>query len=369
MGYEIDDLPLRALLPAIARAEDQLARLDEVVRRSPVRQGFTERSHFIEAAASMWVAGELVHIEDLVLHDANRDVRTPTHEITIAHSILRARRRIANADPDWATSRAGILSLVGRSEGSTEREAVGEGSPPLSAELALNDDENGFAAELAEIDAVLDRSNRVLETVGTVESRKGDSLMVGELAVRDPGWDEEGRLSDWRAVLAQADALPTTLAAAVIWDAWESIEPLQRQHWLGAQLVNSYLRVRGKVSSHLFGICSGLKTVPRERRRSPERILRVLAGLDAMASGAEQGIKEVIRLGQAREHLERKLKGKRSSSSLPRVVDLLMTRPIVCSSMIVKELKVSHRAALDLVAELGVREVTGRGSFRAWGVF
>ncbi|MCM2435963.1 RHE_PE00001 family protein [Agrobacterium rosae] len=368
MRYEIGDLPLAALLPALARAEDQLARLDEVVRRSPVRQGFIERSHFIEAAASMWVSGELVHLEDLVLHDANRDVRTPTHEVTIAHSILRARRRIASADPGWATSRAGVVSLAGRSEDSTEREVVGEGSSPLSIELALNEDENGFAAEMAEIDAVLNRSARVLEAVATGEGHKADPLMVGELIVRDPGWNEEGRLSDWRAALAEADALPTTLAAAVIWDAWECMEPLQRQHWLGAQLVNSYFRVRGKVSSHLFCFCSGLKGVPRERRRSPKQISRVLAGLDAMASGAELAIKEVIRLGQAREHLERKLKGKRSSSSLPRVVDLLMARPIVSSSMIVKELKVSHRAALDLVAELGVREVTGRGSFRAWGI-
>lgn len=83
-------------------------------------------------------------------------------------------------------------------------------------------------------------------------------------------------------------------------------------------------------------------------------------------------MKEVIRLGQAREQLERKLKGKRSSSSLSSslagVVELLLKRPIVSSSLIVKELKVSHRAALDLVAQLGVRELTGRGSCRAWGL-
>ncbi len=316
----------------------------------------------------MWVAGELVHIEDLVLHDADRDVRAPTHEVTIAHSILRARRRIASAEPEWGMGRSGVASLMGRSATFAERESGGEGSAASSTNLALDADESGFAVEMAEIDAVLDRSARALEAVATNEGRKSDALMVGELVVRDPEWDEDGRLSEWRAVLEEADALPATLAAAVIWDAWESMEPLQRQHWLGAQLVNSYLRVRGKVSSHLFGFCSGLKAIPRERRRSPKRISRVLAGLDAMTTGAELATKEVIRLGQAREHLERKLKGKRSSSSLPRVVDLLMTRPIVSSSMIVKELKVSHRAALDLVAELGVREVTGRASFRAWGV-
>jgi hypothetical protein len=31
-------------------------------------------------------------------------------------------------------------------------------------------------------------------------------------------------------------------------------------------------------------------------------------------------------------------------------------------------LKISQRAALGLVGELGIREVTGRGRYRAWGI-
>lgn len=54
----------------------------------------------------MWVGGELVHVEDLVLHDERMDVRAPTHELTIAHRILRARRRIAEAKAGWAVSDA-----------------------------------------------------------------------------------------------------------------------------------------------------------------------------------------------------------------------------------------------------------------------
>jgi hypothetical protein len=27
----------------------------------------------------------------------------------------------------------------------------------------------------------------------------------------------------------------------LIWDAWESLEPMQRQHWLGSLLVSAYL--------------------------------------------------------------------------------------------------------------------------------
>jgi hypothetical protein len=36
--------------------------------------------------------------------------------------------------------------------------------------------------------------------------------------------------------------------------------------------------------------------------------------------------------------------------------------------MIAKELKMTPRAAQDLVAELSLREATGRRRYRAWGI-
>ncbi|MGE6744026.1 DUF1612 domain-containing protein [Allorhizobium pseudoryzae] len=36
-----------------------------------------------------------------------------------------------------------------------------------------------------------------------------------------------------------------TLAAAVLWDPWEHMEPLQCQHWLGQVLIADFLRSRG----------------------------------------------------------------------------------------------------------------------------
>ena len=90
-------------------------------------------------------------MEDLVLHDAGMDVRTPTHELTRAHAILCTRRRVADAAPDWALSPAGLDALRGRS---------GEGgpSPPDFEEVepggdAEEDFEPGIAAdeELAEL--------------------------------------------------------------------------------------------------------------------------------------------------------------------------------------------------------------------------
>ena len=88
--------------------------LDERLRTSPIREGFIARTHFLDACASLWLEGELVHLEDLVLHDAEKDVRSPTHALTRAHAVLRARRRIASADPGWALSASGLGGLRGR---------------------------------------------------------------------------------------------------------------------------------------------------------------------------------------------------------------------------------------------------------------
>lgn len=65
-------------------------------------------------AVSLWIDGELIHLEDLVLHDAFRDTRTPTHELTIARDVLRTRRRIAAQSPDWTLIRIGLSELCAR---------------------------------------------------------------------------------------------------------------------------------------------------------------------------------------------------------------------------------------------------------------
>ncbi len=61
----------------VANATAALTRLDERLARSPIRDGMLERMHMHDAVASMWLEGELVHLEDLVLHDALMDSRTP----------------------------------------------------------------------------------------------------------------------------------------------------------------------------------------------------------------------------------------------------------------------------------------------------
>lgn len=372
MVYELSDLPLQTLLPAVARAEDQLARLDEIVRRSPVGEGFIERGHFFDAAASMWVLGELVHVEDLVLHDAHMDIRAPTHELTIAHAILRSRRRIAGAEAGWAISEVGTAALTGAgpvtlqevSDRVEERVGEGGGEP-------IDDHDDPLAREFAHVDAIINRSQRVLDGLanGAVPEPAGrSSVAVGDLMIRDPDWDERERLSQWRSLLKSTESLPPVLSAALLFDAWETLEPVQRQHWLGGQLASAYLRSRGKVASHLPVFNVGLKAVPRERRRARGRTTRLLAFLEAMSAAADAGMNEIVRLNQAREQMERRLRGRRSSSSLPSAIELILSRPIVSAVMIAKAAEVTPRAALKLITELGAREMTGRGRYRAWGI-
>jgi hypothetical protein len=374
MRYDIDSAMLQTLLPAIAGAEDGLARLDERVARSPVGQGFAERSHYLDAAGALWVAGELVHIEDLVLHDAHMDSRAPSHELTIAHSVLRTRRRIETTDPGWALSPAGLSVLTASTLEGQER-LPGAGSAEPGSEPDDEDDEAPLAAEIAELDALLARSQQLLdrhagkpvaeEPEGAEPSQRDDDPLG---LFGDDEWNEEERLREWRGLIPLVEELPPSLAAAILFDAWERIEPLRRQHWLGGLLIASSLRLRGKVASHLFSFHTGLKQIRHERRRSRDRVTRLQAFLDAMREGAITGLKEIDRLSLARTQMELRFRGRRSNSSLPQLADFILSRPMVSAAMIARELGVTQRGALNLINEIGIREITGRGRYRAWGI-
>lgn len=369
-------------------AEDALARLDERTNRHAVEEGYRERGHFFDAAAALWVAGELVHVEDLVLHDAHMDARAPTHELTIAHSVLRARRRIWLAEPAWALSSPGIAALRGEqlaaADGGgaltkTRPEAphTAAGSDPgPEVEADRQPEDNPMAAEFAAIDAAIARSQHLLD------AHKQDALDVAERAALataqeplgqlgllfDEEWDEEARLDDWRQTIAAADQLPPCLGATLLFDAWDRKEPLRRQHWLGALLVSAYLRSRGKVTSHLLVFNTGLKTIRYERRRSQDALTRWSAFLEAMTVTAELGLKELDRLSLAKTQMEMRIRDRRSNSSLPALIELVLSRPIVSAALVARHVGVTPRGALNLVRELGIREMTGRGRYRGWGV-
>jgi hypothetical protein len=369
MVYDFGTLPLDTLIGPVSRATEALTRLDERLARSPVREGFVERQNFADAAAALWLEGELVHLEDLVLHDAHMDIRTPTHELTRAHAILRNRRRILSQKPDWALGREGLSELTGR--GRAVGAGVGEPRPGAGAasddaEPSGGEEDGLLAEEFAEIDAVLARSSKILSGAGVParEPRASDRPNL----VYDLDWDEDARLLEWQDVLARTRDLPIVLRAAVVLEAWSSIEVLQHADWLGSLLVGALVRQDGLAANHLASLHLGAKAVPRERRRSRLGSDRVLAFVDAIHQAALAGLKEHDRLVMARVQMERRLNKRRANSKLPNLVELVLSRPLVSAALIQDRLKVSKQGALNLVGELGLREMTGRGRFRAWGI-
>src|SRR3954464_3588595 len=194
--------PWSAFAGFLERAEDALARLDERVRHHPLAAGWAERAHFADACAALWLEGDLVHLEDLVLRDAGMDVRMAADGTNRAMSVLRARRLVARRGGAWALSAVGLDTVRGRRTGSDH---------PVTSPRERSD------------------------------------------LVYDRDWDEEERLAEWQDVVKETDKLPTLVAAAIVFDTWCRIAPLQRAGWIGSLLVSALLQRHRQLGAGLGG--------------------------------------------------------------------------------------------------------------------
>jgi hypothetical protein len=326
------------LVRQLARAEDRVTRLDERTRSCAFKAGFLARVDFSEALAWGWNSGEVVTAQDLLLHDADMDVRTPTQALAASHRVIRARRKAAGAGPEMFTPN-GASWLAGLRR-----------RPPLSgaAPLAVDD---GFA------EAAPDMVGRLAAQLERL--RAGDTESV------------EAALIDGLGLLERTgrDA-PKLLQAAAALEGWRIVDPLPRYRFVGPILAAQWLQARGRTPAGLLGLEGGFRAVRRSAREPAETDAagRLVWGLKVMTAAAENGLEELRRLDLARQVVEAKIGRRRSHSHHRDVLALLLARPLITAAVVAERLNISPQAARRLIGELGssVVEISGRSRFRAW---
>jgi hypothetical protein len=202
------------------------------------------------------------------------------------------------------------------------------------------------------------------------ESRFGPFSRDASGLVYDEDCDEEARLSQWLEALKENEDLPPLMSAALAFEAWEEIAPLQRRAWLGPLLAAALLRARDKARHHLPALHAGFRHAQYRRARRQELTTRLIEFAQAIEAMARREMKEIDRLILARELLLRKCAGRRGHSKLPQLVELCLNSPIMSAPLVAKKLKVSQQAASTMIdaLSLNLRELTGRGRYRAWAV-
>ena len=286
--YVLSHSTLRGLISELTRPVEAttlaLVRLDERLARSePVlADGLRARGHLFEAQALAHLSGELVSLEDIVLHDAGMDVRAPSTGVVHAARMLNQRRSLAWRAPEVVLVPDALRRLIGvagesgqvkdkdEETGLTAGTVEAAARPPESRpwdmpkpfddeglwpdpdeiddgdELEPLDDGEGeplasdrsrtTLSELAAVDALLARTGRLLD-VYTVPQPEAVLLRL-----HDPDYGASARLDAWLGALKAAENAPAVLATAIAVDAWLSLEPFERGGEVGFALASTLLR-------------------------------------------------------------------------------------------------------------------------------
>jgi hypothetical protein len=365
--YELPELPWEHIAGRLEPITINILRFDARLEASGLTAGWQSRCDMTEAVRALILDGHLVDVGDLVLHDAGMDVRHPTHELTRAAAALRARRTALARNAPWPLSIDGLAALRGIgpvAQGKPTR-AKSKKADPENEEAypPYANDADPWRAHFAEIDALLERTSKVL--AGETPLPKSRSHLV-----YDPDQDEAEAEDLWLDVVKRTSSWPAIAAAAVAWNAWLDLNLYTRLPWLGLIMAAAILRARG-LTSHLLPLAAGFKHAkfrPQGREGAAEKLEGFCQVLEEALSIAH---KDLDRLILARELMRRVTAKTRSNSKLPELVDLFLSRPLVTVPLGAKLLKVTPKAVDLMLAQLGgalPRELTGRTRYRAWGI-
>lgn len=365
-ALSIPDLPWEKIVGRMERLTISILRFDARLEASGLSAGWQSRCDMNEAVRALLLDGHLVDVGDLVLHDAGMDVRSPTHELTRAAAALRARRIAMARKAPWPLSIDGLAALRGVGGLSPDLPAKKGKRPDPSDEEsypAFANDADPLKAHFAEIDALLDRTNKVL--AGETPLPKSRSHLL-----YDPDQDEAEHEDLWLDLVKRTSHWPAIAAAAVAWNGWLDLNLYTRLPWLGLTMAAAILRAKG-LTDHLLPLAAGFKKSkfrPQGREGAKDKLEGFCGVIEEALDIAN---KDLERLVLARELMGRVTAKTRSNSKLPELVNLFLSRPLVTVPLGAKMLKVTPKAIDLMMAQLGgalPRELTGRTRYRAWGI-
>ena len=363
------DLPV--LLTALADAGDALARLDTRVATAAdaVRDGLLARLALTEAAGFLAHAHVWVHPLDLALREAGLTAPAALAALgagarALPHTIAQPAGRLGWEDPPFDTLPAadqGVADALALAR--LLRRLPGGGPHPFGSATA---------------------------TAATLTALGARQLDPGRLAA---WWDAHAPASPPRrrfgAKRGEGRApRPPLLAGGVAAQAWME-SGITDQADPGQALLAAFGRlVRQAPVRHVFvpvwsaypAVGFGDRdTLPTLRSDATDRIAGwgwavtwPVACLHLIAESARVGLRELDRLETAAEQGRGSLAGTDRRSRLPDALDALLRAPVLTPKALAAQLGIVPQTATALLRTLQtegvVREVTGRGSFRAFAV-
>lgn len=337
------DAAVEGLFLELARAEDAVSRLDARVQTCPFADGWAARLDFAEASAWGWTSGEIVDLEDLVLHDAEMDARLPDQALRATHGLVRARRKARGVGAELQ-SVAGAAWLAGYRSDLPHVTALPLGAQPESDPQEVVGEARDLVSELVYQIRRLGRG----ETADPLEA-----------------------VEEWVAWTQRLPGrAPPLLRAAAALEGWRLVNPLPRQSYVGGVMVAQALRLAGRTRACLLGVECARRSHPQPPRgfMAAPVIARLAYWVRMIAVGAEVGLAEIKRLDLARQVVLKRIGGRRAHDRSADLLDLLLARPLVSAPMAAEHLGVAGHSARRLLKNLGssLMEVSGRSRYRAW---